>query len=124
MSLVKRKELMNFECPKCGCNRVEVFYSMDDSTWLAKEEIRVCPSCGSMVYNKVYTYPKPVNVPKPTLSTPVTNPFSPTVKCPYCNSTNTKKISTLSRIGSFATFGFAGKKVGKQWHCNNCKSDF
>lgn len=45
-------------------------------------------------------------------------------KCPYCNSTNTKKISTLSRMGSFATFGFAGKKVGKQWHCNNCKSDF
>lgn len=45
-------------------------------------------------------------------------------RCPYCNSTNTKKISTLSRMGSFATFGFAGKKVGKQWHCNNCKSDF
>ena len=45
-------------------------------------------------------------------------------RCPYCNSTNTKKISTLSRLGSFATFGFAGKKVGKQWHCNNCKSDF
>lgn len=45
-------------------------------------------------------------------------------KCPYCNSTNTKKISTLSRMGSFATFGFAGKKIGKQWHCNNCKSDF
>ncbi len=45
-------------------------------------------------------------------------------KCPYCNSTNTKKISTLSRMGSFATFGFAGKKVGKQWHCNNCKSGF
>ena len=63
MSLVKRKELMNFECPKCGCNRVGVFYSMDDSTWLAKEEIRACPSCGSMVYNKVYTYPKPVNIP-------------------------------------------------------------
>lgn len=122
MSLVKRQEQMNFECPICGCDKINVFYSMDDSAWLAKGEIRTCPSCGNMIYDKVYTYPKFVDVPRPTQ--PASNPFNPTVKCPYCNSTNTKKISTLSRMGSFATFGFAGKKIGKQWHCNNCKSDF
>lgn len=48
-----------------------------------------------------------------------------TVKCPYCQSTNTKKISNVSKAGSVAVFGvFAAGKVSKQWHCNNCKSDF
>lgn len=46
-------------------------------------------------------------------------------KCPYCNSTDLKKISGLSKAGSVALWGvFAIGKVSKQWHCNNCKSDF
>lgn len=46
-------------------------------------------------------------------------------ECPYCHSKNTEKISSLSKIGSVALWGvFAVGKVSKQWHCNNCKSDF
>lgn len=49
----------------------------------------------------------------------------PTVECPYCHSTNTKKISGLSKAGSVALWGvFALGKTSKQWHCNNCDSDF
>ena len=48
----------------------------------------------------------------------------PQITCPYCNSTNTKKISTVSRAGSILGFGILSKKIGKQWHCNNCGSDF
>ena len=49
----------------------------------------------------------------------------PVIKCPYCHSTNTKKISGISKAGSVALFGvFAAGKVSKQWHCNNCNSDF
>ncbi len=45
--------------------------------------------------------------------------------CPYCNSADLKKISGLSKVGSVALWGiFAMGKVGKQWHCNSCKSDF
>ena len=44
--------------------------------------------------------------------------------CPYCNSTNVKKISGTSRAISALAFGFASKKIGKQWHCNKCGSDF
>ncbi len=33
------------------------------------------------------------------------------VKCPYCGSINVKKI-------------FFGGFAQKQWHCNNCRSDF
>ena len=46
------------------------------------------------------------------------------VECPYCNSTNTSKIGTVSRMTSTAMFGLASKKIGKQWHCNSCGSDF
>ena len=49
---------------------------------------------------------------------------TPTVKCPYCQSTNTKKIGAGGRLLSTLTFGIASGKMGKQWHCNNCKSDF
>lgn len=49
----------------------------------------------------------------------------PTVECPYCHSTDTKKITNMSKAGSVALFGvFAMGKVSKQWKCNSCKSEF
>ena len=44
--------------------------------------------------------------------------------CPYCKSSNTKKISAAGRMFSAGLFGFGSKKIGKQWHCNGCGSDF
>ena len=46
------------------------------------------------------------------------------VVCPYCKSTNTEKISIVSRAVSVSLVGAASSKLGKQWQCNNCKSDF
>ncbi|MDE6253343.1 MAG: hypothetical protein K2M78_12050 [Lachnospiraceae bacterium] len=46
------------------------------------------------------------------------------VECPYCHSANTKKISTTSKVANTALFGVFGTKRFKQWHCNNCSSDF
>lgn len=46
------------------------------------------------------------------------------VVCPYCKSTNTEKISTVSRAVSVSLVGAASSKLGKQWHCNNCNSNF
>lgn len=52
-------------------------------------------------------------------------PPSPTITCPYCKSTDCKKISGLSKAIDIGLFGiFALGKTTKQWHCNNCKSDF
>lgn len=53
-----------------------------------------------------------------------TNEISNIPQCPYCHSTNLKKISTSGRIVSVGVFGLGSSKIGKQWHCNNCKSDF
>ena len=41
-------------------------------------------------------------------------------KCPTCNSTNLKKISTTSKVVNTAVFGIFGTKRFKQFHCNNC----
>lgn len=46
------------------------------------------------------------------------------IKCPYCQSTNTKKLDVIDRGVSFGIFGFASGKISKQWHCNSCRSDF
>lgn len=47
-----------------------------------------------------------------------------TVKCQYCNSYNVKKISSINRVISIKLVGMASSKIGKQWHCNDCNSDF
>ena len=46
------------------------------------------------------------------------------IHCPYCNSSNVIKISTANRAVSVGMFGLPSKKLGKQWHCNSCGSDF
>ena len=46
------------------------------------------------------------------------------VVCPYCKSTNTEKISTVSRAVSVSLVGAASGKIGKQWHCKQCGSNF
>ena len=53
-----------------------------------------------------------------------TSNINPLVECPYCHSTNTTKISAVSKAGSVAMFGIFSQKVKHQWHCNSCKSDF
>lgn len=43
------------------------------------------------------------------------------IKCPNCNSTNTKKISGASKVGSAVMFGvFAMGKLTKTYQCNKC----
>lgn len=47
------------------------------------------------------------------------------VKCPYCNSTDTKKITNLSKAVHTAVFGiWSMGRNSKEWHCNHCDSDF
>lgn len=46
------------------------------------------------------------------------------ITCPYCGSTNISKIGTLNRAVSVGLLGLASSKIGKQWHCDHCGSDF
>lgn len=47
------------------------------------------------------------------------------VTCTYCGSTNVKKITATSKAVHTAIFGiWSMGRNSKQWHCNNCNSDF
>lgn len=46
------------------------------------------------------------------------------IECPYCHATNIRKVSLAGRAVSAGIFGLGSKKIGKQWHCNKCGSDF
>ncbi len=59
----------------------------------------------------------------PSYST-VPKTSAPEVICPYCKSTNTKKITSTEKAVNIALFGIFGNKRKHQWHCNNCNSDF
>ena len=49
----------------------------------------------------------------------------PTVECPYCHSTDTKKITNTSKAVHTAIFGiFSIGRNSKNFHCNSCGSDF
>lgn len=41
-------------------------------------------------------------------------------RCPTCRSTNIKKVSATSKVGSVVMWGIFSQKVKKQFHCNNC----
>lgn len=46
------------------------------------------------------------------------------IKCPYCNSRKVVKLTTFDRASSIILVGAASGKLGKQWHCHNCDSNF
>jgi DNA-directed RNA polymerase subunit RPC12/RpoP len=95
---------VEIECPKCGHNvsvRKKIKNLMEYAT---------CEKCGEITYKK--------------LNESVLN-SAPQVKCTYCNSTDVKKITTASKVGSAALFGiFSVGKLTKEWHCNKCNSNF
>lgn len=105
MANQKNREIINFKCPKCGC---EKSYRIVTSYFEGGE----CISCGELTYYQN----------KKTLTTKIKT--NPSVTCPYCHSNNVKKISNTSRIADIVTLGIFSSKLGKQWHCNNCKSNF
>ena len=99
------------ECPKCG----KKYMDYDQYCLVCRYKLKYIEGTEKVEY-----------CPKPTGSK-YTNPQPSKliIKCPYCQSTNTKKISGLSKAGSVALFGiFALGKTTKQWHCNECGSDF
>lgn len=101
------KKTINFMCPICGHNKA--IYNKNDF-W----EWADCKKCKERIYrNKIKEYPDIKTSPKPK------------VCCPYCNSFDTKKITATSKAANVFFFGiFAIGKTTKEWHCNNCKSDF
>lgn len=111
-------------CPACGSVLEELDLPIDDFLNMTKSEksdyrlnhLGVNPS--EEMANKRIRYEEELD-----RKLSATN-GRPRIQCPYCKSYNTKKITAASRMFSTNLFGIASDKIGKQWHCNNCKSDF
>lgn len=115
----------NYYCPKC-----QIMKHIDNN----EKFDFICKCCGGkMIYKGIVRTEDDKKIPqyiaqaKPVYTPPVPQPTTsskPVVVCPYCQSSNTKKISGASRAASIGFWGIFSKKIGKQWHCNNCGSDF
>ena len=81
-----------------------------------------CSNCGEKCNIGLIEYKKNVTIKQSRTNHP--NMQYNQTHCIYCNSTDVRKISNLSKAGSVALFGIFSQKVKKQWHCNNCGSDF
>ena len=114
------------------CNKCNMPYDV-----LEEEDKGTCPHCnstGEYLFSTNYNKKTDTTVgeqfflpnknSKPAPQPKYTPPTKPTITCPYCNSTDCKKLGAISRGVSFGLFGFSSGKIGKQWHCNSCKSDF
>ena len=110
------------------CNQCKELYLFDTS----KPYSKICPKCNIEMEFRFNSdcdtelAEKVKNTPPYDPTKDPNSPFYiPTVECPYCHSTDTKKISAVSKGVSVGLFGiFGAGKVIKQWHCNKCKSDF
>ncbi len=94
------------------------------------ENSTICKFCSFdiVAFNKIYKelYCKKMktlndeNVPKQnTNSTIVHKP-----RCPYCNSEDLHRITSMDKVINIAMFGLLGNKRKYQWHCNNCKTNW
>ena len=54
----------------------------------------------------------------------VDNNITLDIICPYCKSNKCSRISILGRVVSVEFWGLASNKLGKQWHCEDCGSNF
>lgn len=103
-----------FKCKKCGSTK---FHLITVSPFLCGE----CSACGgtSSVIRRLTDKEYAVEKRKMQEERESRMPH-----CPFCNSTNLKKIGAGSRLLSVGTLGLAGAKMGKTYHCNNCKANF
>lgn len=123
------------ECPFCGFDMIETKYTfgnyLDDSSNIEKQ-IKECinksPEFDEELFKKRKAKEnKEIHRPSSTIEQRALQNMGAIpkpIQCPYCNSTNVSKISTAGRVLSVGLFGLASKKVGKQWHCKKCGSDF
>ena len=92
-------QIVNIKCQKCGCETSEIIPTENGTA-------AMCTQCMNIIK---------LNDSKILLSQ---------VECPYCHSTNTSKITTSSKVVNTALWGILGTKRYKNYHCNNCHSDF
>lgn len=105
------------KCPNCN----KIYRDYDQYCAICNCKLKYIEESSKIEYcpepmGSVFDNPKPKG-------SDATN-TKPTVTCPYCHSTNTKKISNFSKTMNLLLVGSIALVNEKQWHCNNCNSKF
>ena len=118
-------QVLSYECSKCNFG----------TSFLSNQKINTkCKVCGNEMtfYNSRNYNPKEAlraiksatPQTKKNIAEQLAQAKEPIVTCPYCQSTKCSRISILGRMVSVEFWGFASNKLGKQWHCHDCGSNF
>lgn len=108
------------QCGKCG-NLIfldyEDFKEFHETYIVLNDDKHLeCPQCGAPSEQIITIRPDALD-PQPT------NQYVP--KCPICHSPRIHKITLGTKASRAAIFGvFSLPKLGKQWKCDNCGSEF
>lgn len=115
----KKAKMVCYKCKNCD----KTVYFLSDTEYDTK--CKTCETEMQFMYEKDYN---PKNGLRAIRSSNIIDSSKvqvPIVECPYCHSTNTEKITNTSKALHTAMFGiFSISRNAKQWHCNDCKSDF
>lgn len=112
-------------CDKCG-QYIEVNY---DNEYISRAQSEYCIvtngsmiicKCGNQCQNGLIEPKKESKIIYTQQLRQQINTISNKPKCPTCQSTNLKKISTTSKVVNTAVWGIFGTKRHKTFHCNNC----
>jgi hypothetical protein len=99
------------KCKRCGGTNIKKTYSLQGSLFAT------CQDCKKSDLIKLSE--QAANV---TGRVDIKSLNSP--ECPYCHGHSCKKISAVGRMVSTSILGLGSSKIGKQWHCNKCGSNF
>ncbi len=119
-----------YTCPDVTCNGTLTDINISDNDLLTIADISEDPSfLEAMIKLKeddIIEYNLKMSQFKAQLNTQQSNQHTQDnqIHCPYCHSTNVKKITNTAKVVNIAMFGLLGNKRKHEWHCNNCKSDF
>lgn len=118
------------KCPRCLCNIIGFKSPIPDGSWVkavSKDDafmnamIELYKNNPIEYQLKIQQFKIQVQQQEQLKPAEQTNNIP---HCPTCSSTDIKKISGLSKAGSVAMWGLLSRRVHKQWHCNNCGSEW
>ena len=117
---------VNTKCPFCNIDRIKTNISIDESMEMndKQEEELINHYIETLIKD---TYDPKAREYRENNEKPVFAGYVPDnkVTCPYCKSTNTSKITISSKAVHTAVFGiWSMGRNAKEFHCNNCRSDF
>ncbi len=110
-------------CAKCKKSFSLATYPLariENYVFIGSENYDTCRQCGNELKNHILSKrPEDWVDTRPLVRTTENIP-----KCPTCSSTNIRKLSATSKLVDVAVWGVLSRKAHKQWHCDNCGSEW